>query len=117
MREVFSLFIVMSAIYLLLKTITDFFLKRRIIQSGHIDKADILDSQLVNTSENKYPTLKWGLVAFFAGVGLILIDVLDLNSLQDYSRQNFALPFGIELVAVALGFLTYFFIVSARSSK
>jgi len=54
--------------------------------------------------------LKWGLIILLAGVGLIIIHFLDLDS-------DSPLPYGIESVSIALGFILYFFIEKHSSNK
>lgn len=114
--------VVFFAIYQILKNFTDFLLKRKIIKAGHFDNAGILEQKISSVSPenqeaNKYPSLKWGLVAFFAGIGFILIDQMspggDYESFVDHS----VMPFGVELVAISLGFLTYFLIVNFSKKK
>jgi hypothetical protein len=117
--------VIFFAIYQIIKNLTDFLLKRKIIKAGHFDNAGILNQEVsslpsANQEANKYPSLKWGLVAFFAGVGLILINqmspALGGGNYWESNNNNFMehslLPFGIELVSISLGFLTYFLIVT-----
>jgi hypothetical protein len=107
--------IVFFGLYNIIKMFTDFLLKRKIIKAGHVDKAGILDPVSAISEENRYPTLKWGLVSLMAGAGLILIEILSRGGqiawIKDY---NSLLPIGIELVFIAAGFLIYFFIVNAK---
>jgi hypothetical protein len=107
--------IVFFGLYHMIKIFTDFLLKRKIIKAGHIDKAGILDPVTAFSEENRYPTLKWGLVTLMAGAGLILIELLSrggqISWVKDY---NSLLPIGIELAFISAGFLVYFFIVTAR---
>jgi hypothetical protein len=107
--------VVFFGIYQLIKMFTDFLLKRKIIKAGHLEKAGILDPVLAVSEENRYPTLKWGLVSLLAGAGLILIEAMSrggqINWVKDY---NSLLPVGIELVFISAGFLIYFFIVNAK---
>ncbi len=107
---------VFYGIFRIFKEFLDFFLKKKIINSGHIEKADILGStSLMNTEKQKYPSLKWGIVLFFAGIGALIITWL-LNNYQfhkfssNYDTKGF-LFIGIELVSISLGFLIYFLIV------
>ena len=75
----------------------------------------ILDTPKPTSEEiNKYPSLKWGLVALMSGLGLILVEILRWENpdLMDYRES--VLPFGILLVFVSLGFLIYFFIMNAK---
>lgn len=78
--------------------------RKRIISQGHFDKAEILDS-LKRENQDTYPALKWGLVAFFGAIGLIVGEFIP----YDFDRSP--LPFGLIILGVALGFLVYFFIV------
>lgn len=130
MNEVLITAVVFSGIFYILKSFTDFLLKRKIIKAGHFDKAGILEQKVSTASaenheENKYPSLKWGLVAFFAGIGLIFINQmapsLGSGNYWDSSHNNFMehslLPFGIELVAISLGFIVYFIIVTFSKKK
>ena len=121
MHDVLMASVVFYAIFQVLKNFTDFLLKRKIIKAGHFENAGILDQKVASaTSENqeanKYPSLKWGLVAFFAGIGFIIINQMtpSVNNEEMYHNfmQNSMLPFGIELVAISMGFITYFLIVN-----
>ena len=118
MEEVLVTTIVFFAIYHIIKAFTDFLLRRKIIKQGHIDKADILVQQAESKEENRYPTLKWGLVSFLAGLGLILITILSKTSMPWIFRDegSIVLAFGIELVFISAGFLIYFFIMNARKA-
>jgi len=108
--------IVFFGVYHLIKIYTDYLLRRKIVKAGHVEKAGILEPTVPQDGEaNKYPSLTWGLVAFLAGVGLIIIEVLQRSgSISWVDGRDSFLPIGIELVAIALGFLIYFFIVNAK---
>jgi hypothetical protein len=111
--------IVFFGIYSLIKVFTDYLLKRKIVKAGHLDKAGILEAPPAPSGEsNRYPNLKWGLIALMAGAGLILIEILGRTGTITWQdgRDGF-LPVGIELVAIAIGFLVYFFIVNAKGMK
>ena len=102
--------VVFTGIYFLIKVFTDFLLKRRIVKAGHVDTAGILDPPK-DKVENSYPSLKWGLVALFAGLGLLIIAVIGKGENADWVHGSHSyLPFGIELIAISLGFLVYFLI-------
>ncbi len=126
MTEAITAAIIFYAIYMVLKNFTDYSLKRMIIKSGHIDNAAILDQQVSSASAenrevNRYPSLKWGLVAFFAGIGLIFINQMSPGgadwNVHDNFMQNSVLPLGIELVAISFGFILYFLIVNFFRKK
>jgi len=126
MQELLIAAVVFFAIYQVLKNFTDFLLKRMIIKTGHIDNAGILEQKVAsanpeNQEANKYPSLKWGLVAFFGGLGFIFIDQLgpssnDMGNYSDFMDRSM-LPFGIELVSISLGFISYFLIVNFSKKK
>ncbi|HEY3390567.1 MAG TPA: hypothetical protein VGK38_13400 [Prolixibacteraceae bacterium] len=118
--------VIFYAIYQVLKNFTDFFLKRMIIKTGHFDNAGILEQKVSSVSSddrevNKYPSLKWGLVAFFAGLGFIVIDQLSPGMSNHDNYRNFVndsmLPFGIELVSISFGFIVYFLIVNFSKKR
>jgi len=118
MTEVLTTAVVFFAIYHILKSFTDFLLKRKIIKSGHFEKAEILEQKITEQSGevNKYPSLKWGLVALLGGVGLIVIEILRIQGRVDFGEQAL-LPVGIELVFISLAFLIYFVIVNFSNKK
>ncbi len=108
--------IVFLGIYQMIKVFTDYLLKRRIIISGHVDKAGILDAPK-DKEEISYPTLKWGLVSFFAGIGLLVIAFIQQNMDSDWIyNQGSYVAVGVELIAISLGFLTYFFVVRRKKA-
>ena len=122
--------VIFYAIYSILKNFTDFLLKRKVIKAGHFEKAGILDQEVgsiptENKEANKYPSLKWGLVAFFAGIGFLIIDqmspALSSGDYWESSHNKFMehsmVPFGIELVSISLGFIAYFLIVTFMKRK
>lgn len=126
MNEVLMAAVVFFAIFQILKSFTDFLLKRKIIKAGHFENAGILDQKVASTTfeneeTNKYPSLKWGLVALFAGIGFIVIDQITpgMENPEHYNNfmWNSMLPFGIELVSISLGFIIYFLIVNFSKRK
>lgn len=120
--EVMTVAVVFFAIVSFVKILSSHFLKSRIIKSGHFDKAGILDQTTeIAEAERKqnfdqYPALKWGLVTFFGGIGLIIIELVK-NVNDVFADYNSTMPFGIFFVSVALGFLVYYFMMSAKMKK
>ncbi len=84
-----------------------YLLKKRIIDSGRIDQA-ALDMLLKPIGPALEP-LKWGVLLLFGGVGLIILEFVP------YEPYNSPLPFGIEAVCLAAGFLVYYALVRKRS--
>lgn len=126
MTEVLMAAVVFFAFYQIIKNLTDFLLRRKIIKAGHFDNAGILDQKIASTTSenqeaNKYPSLKWGLVALFAGLGFILIHQMGPGMGNEDAYRNYMheslLPFGIELVFIAMGFIVYFLIVNFSKKK
>ena len=73
----------------IIRAITDYQLRRKLIQLGHIDKhaADVLQKP----QDSRMASLKWGIIVLFGGIGLIIISVAGID-------DDSALPFGIEAV-------------------
>lgn len=124
--DVMMVAVVFFAIYSIFKNFTDFLLKRKIIRAGHFDNAGLLDQKVASVEPesqeaNKFPSLKWGLVAFFGGMGFIFIDQISPGASNQETYQHFMqnslLPFGIELVSISFGFLVYFLIVNFSKKK
>jgi len=107
LREVLMPFTIIgtfgAAIVFFTRTLTDYVLKKKMIEKGFVND----DTQAIfkrHTDENKYASLKWGLIVFFAGLSLIAMEYIDFYS-------NSPLPYGLFAVSVSLGFLIYYFIV------
>ena len=119
LSEVMTVAVVFFSIITFVKVISSHFLKRKIIKSGHVDKAGILEQSIVSESKVNYdlfPALKWGLVTFFGGLGLIIIELVGANYpiFKDYQSM---MPFGIFFVFVAIGFLVYYFMMSNKAKS
>jgi len=98
-----------SAMVLFTRTITDYILKKKMIEKGFVNE----DTQAIfkrNTDENKYSTLKWGLIIFFAGISLVLLEYIPYDS-------ESPLPYGLFTVSVSLGFLIYYFLVNKKPGR
>lgn len=114
--------VVFFAIITFVKVLSSHFLKLRIIKSGHFDKAGILEqtAEIVEAERkqnfDQYPALKWGLVTFFGGIGLIVIELVKTTN-PFFSDYNSTMPFGIFFVSVALGFLVYYFMMTNKLKK
>ena len=89
-----------------LKTVTNYRLKKKLIEK------DLVNSEAVDLfkdqTDNRYSSLKWGLIVFFGGVGLIM-----MHSLEYY--RDSPLPFGILAVSISFGFLVYFYLAGKIS--
>lgn len=106
--------VVFFAFYHIIKLISDHLLRRKLIKAEQYERVGILEAPKPTSDEvNKYPSLKWGLVAFMAGLGFIIIEVLRTTT-ELINYREAVLPIGILLVFVSLGFLIYFFIMNGK---
>ncbi len=92
---------VFGSLILFVSTLTNYSLKKRLIEKDMVNEET---ANIFKSTTSKQNSLKWGLIVLFAGIGLIIIDTLRLDGDE-------AMPYGIEAVCVALGFLLYYFIV------
>ena len=107
--------VVFFGIYHILNLISEYLLKRKLIKAGQYEKVSILEPPKPTSEEvNKYPSLKWGLVALTSGLGFIVIEVIRAINPVLIDYRNAVLPIGILLVFVSLGFLIYFFIMNGK---
>ena len=98
-----------AAVYVFVKTMTDYILKKKMIEKGFVND----DTQAIfkqQSPDNKYSSLKWGLIILFGGLSLILMEYIPAS-------HESPLPYGLFAVAVSLGFLIYYFIVKKEISK
>lgn len=87
-------------IVVIINSLFSYLLKKRIIDLGQIEK-ETLDVLLKPIGLSSEP-LKWGLLLLFGGIGLVIIEFLP------YEANQSSLPYGIEAVWLAIGFLTYY---------
>ena len=85
----------------IIRAITDYQLRRKLIQQGHVDPRSA--SVLQPPQDNRLTALKWGLIVLFGGIGLIVISLVGMD-------DDTPLPYGIEAVSIAIGFLAYYFV-------
>ena len=79
------------------------------IDKGYVNE----DAQALfrkHTDENKFSALKWGLIIFFAGLSLIVIEYVPTG-------PESPLPYGVFTLSVSLGFLIYYFLVKKELNK
>jgi hypothetical protein len=113
--EVIVTAIIFFAAFNIIKLISEHLLKRKLIKAEQYEKVGILEpTKPMNEEANKYPSLKWGLVALMTGLGFILIEVLRQVNPSMINYREAVLPIGIVMVFVSLGFLIYFFIVNGK---
>lgn len=97
------------SLYFFTKTLTDYILKKKMIEKGYVND----ETQAIFRSgnvPNRFGSLKWGLIALFGGLSLILIDFLDV-------RPNSPSPYGIVAISLSVAFLVYFYLVKREVNK
>ncbi|MCG8309648.1 MAG: hypothetical protein MI975_19795 [Cytophagales bacterium] len=108
--------IIAFGIVSIIKVITEYKLKRRLIDKAEVNEgfSTALEESMKSISsrveENRYPALKWGLVFFFVGTGLIVLHFMEFN-------YQSSLPFGMLSACAALGFLIYYFLMKKELKK
>ena len=96
-----------ASIYFFTKVMTDYMLKKKIIEKGFVND----DTQAIfkqHTTSNTLSSLKWGLIIFFAGISLIAMEYIPAG-------PESPLPYGLFAVSVSLGFLIYYFLLKKGS--
>lgn len=98
------------ALYYFTRTMTDYILKKKMIDKGFVndDTQAIFKQHPPAVFNGKYSSLKWGLIALFAGISLILMEYIPVN-------RDSPLPYGLFAVSVSIGFLIYYFLVQKDS--
>ncbi|MEQ9468314.1 MAG: DUF6249 domain-containing protein [Ekhidna sp.] len=89
---------VFGSIILFVSTLTNYSLKKRLIEKDMVNPET---ANLFSKQDSKHSALKWGLIVLFGGLGLIIIDAMGLDG-------DDAMPYGIEAVCIAVGFLIYY---------
>jgi len=118
MEETLVAGVIFFASYHIIKLISEHLLKRKLIKAEQYEKVGILEPpKQTNDEVNRYPSLKWGLVAFMSGLGFVLVEILRTQTNLIPNYNNAALPIGILLVFVSLGFLIYFFIMNRKQNQ
>ena len=99
-----------GSVYFFTKVLTDYILKKKMVEKGFVND----DTQAIfkqhDSLDGKYSSLKWGLIAFFAGLSLIIMEYVPV------SPQS-PLPYGLFTISVSLGFLIYYFVVKQEIKK
>jgi hypothetical protein len=86
----------------------NFRLKKRIIESGPIN--DDALGFLKNLKSTGNESLKWGCIVFAGGLGLVVINYIPYEF-------GSSLPYGLEAMFIAAGFLTYYGITRKQQKQ
>lgn len=104
-----SFIMIISVFAIIAAVITAFLnyrLKKRILDAGPVDE-NILKLIPAFPRMNT-EMLKWGVILLFAGLGLIVLEFIP------YNVEHSPLPYGVETVFIAIGFLVYFYMVKNK---
>ncbi|OEK00777.1 hypothetical protein BFP97_04315 [Roseivirga sp. 4D4] len=93
----------------IIKGITNYRLRRKMIEAGLINE-EAMELLKEGAKDSYYSSLKWGLILFFSGIGLVII-----NSMDIYYDSTAA--YGIVITAASLGFLIYFMFMRKEMDK
>jgi hypothetical protein len=96
-------------IAVLIIAVFNYRLKKRILDAGPLDETSVkLLSQLSGLGSE---SLKWGIILFFAGIGLVTMQYIP------YSAEDSPLPYGVEMIFISAGFLTYYLAMQRKKGK
>ena len=115
MEPVIGILGIVTAVVIVIISILNHRIKMKMIKEGHVDENSIK----ILSQENaglKLDTLKWGIILLFGGIGLIILQYIPWG-FDYHGGHGSPLPFGIEIVCIALGFLTYYFIAKSQNKN
>jgi len=98
---------VFGSTILFVSVLTNYSLKKKLIDKNMVNEEA---SNLFKKENHKLDALKWGLIILFGGLGLIVIDAMNLDA-------DDAMTWGIEGVSIAVGFLLYYFVAKKEMDK
>jgi hypothetical protein len=93
-----------GSVFFFTKVMTDYILKKKMIDKGFVNEDTQAIFKNYTKEDNKFGALKWGLIIFFSGLSLILMEFVPVST-------DSPLPYGLFAVSISLGFLIYFFLV------
>jgi uncharacterized protein DUF6249 len=107
---IFLLFsIAIIALTILIIALLNHRIKIRMIRLGFVDENAVKALNKLNY-DLKIDTLKWGLILLFGGAGLIVLNYIQL-------QPDTTMPYGIETLFLAAGFLAYYFITIKNKAQ
>lgn len=86
-------------------SLLNYSLKKRILDADQLDEHAVKLMEQLSVSQ----VLKWAIVFFMGGMGLITIEFLP------YSATESLVPYGVESIFLAVGFLIYY--LTLKNSK
>jgi hypothetical protein len=98
---------VLFGIVSIIKALSQHFLRKKIVDKNQLEESTI---RALRLEESRHTALKWGMVVFFGGIGLIILEFIPYE-------YNSPLPFGIEAVMISAGFLLYYYLVKKEKNE
>jgi len=98
------------SLYFFTRAIGDYILKKKMIEKGYVNEDTQAIFKRQGEVDNKFSSLKWGLIILSGGIALILLEYVP------YERES-PLPYGVFAVCVSLGFLIYYFLIRKDINK
>lgn len=96
------------SLYYFTKVLTDYILRKKMIEKGYMTEESQAIFKSYKAEDNRFASLKWGLIVLCGGFGLIIIDALGVS-------PDSPLPYGVFAVSLSVGFLAYYFLVKKEA--
>ena len=90
----------------IINSLLNYRLQSRMLKMGTMDTETLKLVKEVNQDSNS-KTLKWGLILFFGGMGLIVLHSIGC-------KPDDLLPYGIEAMFIAAGLFAYYMIIHQK---
>jgi peptidoglycan/LPS O-acetylase OafA/YrhL len=100
-------FFILIAIFIL--ALYNHRLKKRIIDAGPLDETGLKFLAQLSGSGNE--AVKWGLLLLSAGIGFVVMEFVP------YSAEDSPVPYGVEMIFVAIGFLLYYLFLRRQKNS
>jgi hypothetical protein len=97
-----------SATAFIVNFLLDYRLKSKLLRSGLMDLEILKLVDQVN-ADSKRNVLKWVLLLFFGGLGLIVLQYAGYSLNQPF-------PYGIEAIFIATGLYVYYLLISQKNN-
>ncbi|MDR6940982.1 hypothetical protein [Mucilaginibacter pocheonensis] len=99
-------FLILIAVFIL--ALYNYRLKKRIINSGPLDENSLKFLAQLSSGND---AVKWGLILLTAGIGFVVMEFIP------YSAEDSPVPYGVEMIFVAAGFLLYYLFLRSQKDK
>ena len=100
-------FFVLIAIFIL--ALYNYRLKKRILDAGPLDETGL--KFLAQLSDSGSDAMKWALLLLSSGTGFVVMQFVP------YSAEDSSVPYGIEMIFIAIGFLLYYFFLKKQKNN